>query len=195
MLTDSPWSDLSLVDFCKGLADDSTGAEGAPAARLLAATGAGLAAAAQRAGCTSESAVYANGRADELDALRERALARLETSRDVCEKLNRKPEGADLEKWCKRRVELVLETVELAVAALRISAVGAFDIEVEPAGDLAVAAGVLTAAAHATAAEVKRSVDAVSDTEWGERHRLAAGVLMEEASALLIEIQTETSKS
>jgi len=195
MSTDSPWSDLPLVDFCDGLADGTAGAAGARAAAVLAATGAALAAGAQRAQPGSDGSVYAVGRADELDALRERVLERMDIQRGVLEKLAGELESEELEKWRKRRVEVVLETVEIAVAALRIAVVGAPETEGEYRSDLAVAAGVLASAAEAVAPEVRRSVAELADAEWGERHRMASDSLRAEAAALLLEVQTEVSNA
>lgn len=195
MRTDSPWPGLSLVEFCDGLAEGRSGGAGAHAAVLLAAAGAALAANAQRGRPESEGAVYAAGRADELDALRERVLDRLEVQRELAGKFAKQPEGDELQKLNKKRVELVLETVEMAIAALRIAVVGAPETEGEQASDLAVAAGMLASAARAVEPEVRRSVASVSDAEWGERHRMAAESLIEESSALFQEVQTETAAS
>jgi len=195
MSTDSPWSDLSLVEFCDGLADGEAGAAGARAAAVLAATGAALAAGAQRGNPDADGSVYAVGRADELDALRERVLERMKVQRDIYGKLASGLEGDELEKWKQRRVEVVLETVELAVAALRIAVVGAPETSGEFRTDLAVAAGVLASAAHAVEPEVQRSVEQLTDKEWGTRHSMAADSLRAEAVALLLEVQTEASKA
>jgi len=195
MSTDSSWSDLSLVEFCDGLADGEPGAAGARAAAVLAAVGAALAAGAQRGNPDADGSVYAVGRADELDALRERVLERTKVQRDIFQKLASGLEGDELEKWRKRRVEVVVETVELAVAALRISVVGAPEASGEFRMDLAVAAGVLASAAQAVEPEVRRSVGELTDQEWGKRHGMAADSLRAEAAALLLEVQTEASKA
>ena len=195
MRIDSPWSDLSVVDFCGGLASGSTGAGSVPAAVLLVATGAALAAAVQRGNTSSPGAVYALGRADELDALRERALQRMEMEREVCGKLNRDLEQDELQKWRQRSVELALEASELAVAALRISIVGVLELAPQALGDARVAAGILKAAADCVEPEVRRRIAGVNDIAWSKRHQLAAEVLIEEASSLLIEIQSEASPS
>ena len=195
MSTDSPWSDLSLVEFCDGLADGEAGAAGARAAAVLAAAGAALAAGAQRGNPDADGSVYAVGRADELDALRERVLGRMEVQRDIFQKLTSGLERDELEKWKKRRVEVVVETVELAVAALRIAVVGAPETSGEFRTDLEVAAGVLASAAQAVDPEVRRSVDELTDQEWGRRHSMAADSLRAEAAALLLEVHTEACKS
>jgi len=192
MPTDLSWSELSLTGFCEGLADGAPGAAGARAAALLVASGAALAAGSQRGAPEAEGAVYAGGRADELDALRDRALGRLDLQREVFAKLERAAEGADLEKLRRRRVELALETVELAVAALRIAAVGAPSTGGGHGTDLAAAAAVLATAAGAVGPEVRRAVAELEDSEWGERHRIAAEALEAEAEALLGEVRRET---
>ncbi len=195
MSTDSAWSDLSLVALCDGLSEGLAGAAGGRAAGLLAAVGAALAAGAQRGNPEAEGSVYATGRADELDALRERVLERAKLQNEIFTKLGGGLEGDELEKWSKRRVEVVLETVELAVAALRIAVVGAPETDGEFTGDLAVAARVLASAAQAVEPEVRRSVAALADEEWGERHQMAADSLRLEADALLAEVQMEAGIS
>ena len=198
MAHDTTWSQLALEPLTNRLADPALAGGGNRGSAALAALGAALGGAALR-GTSGDAGTWAVGRADELDALRGRALELLDGIDAGIERAalaRALPEDDEsragaLRKAENRSVELPLEVMELVVASLRILAVGAPELEPASAPICASSAAMLGAALEVALPEVVTAL-AAAGPERNTQHRMATDALRAEAAALLDEVRRET---
>ena len=141
----------------------------------------------------SDVPAYMEGRADELDRLRELLLALVDEDAQAYEGLRRARDGdVDDEEALARAVELARETplrvMELALGALRLAAVGTPQVPVRLRSECGVAAHALRAAVEGGAAVVAANLGEGERGEVVEERRAVVAHLREEAARLLEEV-------
>lgn len=192
--------DLSLTAFSDTLAARSATPGGGSAAAYAAAVGIGLASMAFRFS-TGEKyaavAAYMSGRAEELDALRARALDLVDRDAGAYDKVSaayKLPKSTDAEKAERARaiqkalqgaLELPLETMETALSGLRLAAAGAKDANRNVGSDLETGASCLRAGLEGGLANVRVNAASIEDKAWVERRLAAAEAMRAEADRLV----------
>jgi len=212
MAPDDTLARLPLADLAARLASGEPLPAGGSAAAALAALGAALVAKSFRrdpggpdgpgsaGGAHPGAEVYQRGRADELDALRERATELVDEDAHGHQRLRALAGGpaagtpaeehrVALEKARQRALEVPFATMELAVGALRLAAVGAPDTDPARAADGVAGALCLRAALDVADVFVRESAARVEDRASREQHLAAAVALATEAGALVDEVR------
>ncbi|MFN0241390.1 MAG: cyclodeaminase/cyclohydrolase family protein [Planctomycetota bacterium] len=191
-------ADASLADFAGQLAARTPTPGGGSVAAHLAALGAALAAMACRftsgakyASCESAMAE----RAERLDALRVTATGLIDTDSaayDAVSAAMKLPKGTDAEKAARTRavqqalrgaLEVPFRTLETAVAALRLTAAAAPDVNPNLASDCATAGYCLWSAAESARMNVRINAASIQDPEYVEKRSAATRELEREARA------------
>jgi len=155
----------SLADFCAGLAQDTPEPSPGSLAAFQSAAGASVASMAFRATSGEAHAAVAPfmaGRAEELDELRAQALELVERDGAVFAALTAAGDDpAALRTALWQALQVPFETAELALGALRITAVGANDADGAVRADCLVAGAALWSAVEGGAALVRANAEAL----------------------------------
>lgn len=142
-------------------------------------------------------APYMAGRAEELDALRARALELVDRDSAAYDKVSaayKLPKATDAEKAERAKaiqralqgaLELPLETMETALAGLRLAAAGAADVNRNVASDLETGAWFLRSGLEGGLANVRVNAGSIEDRAWLDRRLSAAEALRSESEKLL----------
>jgi formiminotetrahydrofolate cyclodeaminase len=196
--------DLTLTQFNSSLAAKTPTPGGGSQAALLVANGSALVAMACRFS-TGEKYVavepYMLGRAEELDALAQKALQNVDAdsaSYDAVSAAYKLPKGtpeekaartAAIQKGLQGALEPPLETMETALAGLRIAAVSAAQANKNLGSDLASGALCLWAGVEAAGCNVAINAGGIQDKAWLEPRMKAAAAVRAEAQRLLDELR------
>jgi len=182
-------SALSLTAFAAELAANSPTPGGGSAAALTGALGAGLVSMAFRLAAREEGSAipdYMLGRAEELDDLRECLLELVDRDAQAYQRLLRlaQAQGEQAARARLDALEAPLETAELALAALRLLAVGRAEVPARAASDADVARSLLLASAAGALATARANLGGVEDPERAEEYRLTIVSLQGESTRL-----------
>lgn len=181
---------LTLAAFADRLADRATSPAGGCAAAALAACGAGLVSMAFRASTGEDFASvapYMEGRAEELDGLRARALELVDEDAGVWAAASASDAG---EEQRAHALEVPFEIAEVALAALRLAAVGAPETGEVVRPDALVGALALWSALEGAAVLVDVNASRLADEEEADQRRAELEAVRAEGSALLAEVQS-----
>lgn len=196
--------DLSLTQWCAQLAAKTPTPGGGSQAACLVASGAALVAMACRFSTGEKYAAveaYMGGRAEELDALATHALANVDAdsrSYDAVSAAYKLPKAtpeekaaraAAVQKALQGALELPLETMETALAGLRLAAVAARDANKNLGSDLASGALCLWAGLEAAWCNVAINAGGITDKAWLEPRLLASKALRAEGEKLRDELR------
>lgn len=191
--------DLTLSAFTARLAERTPTPGGGSVAAHLTALGAALASMAFRFTSGEKYAAVEAAmarRAAELDRLREAALGLVDRDADAYDAVTaafKLPKGTEAEKAARARavqealrgaLEVPLETMRTAVAALELCAKGAPAINPNLGSDCATGALCLWSAAEGAILNVRINAASLADEEYARAQLAVAGKLQEQASAL-----------
>lgn len=205
MASPSKLIELSLSAFADRLAERTATPGGGSVAAHLAAMGAALTVMAFRftSGpkfATVEAAMA--GRVEELERLRRQAGALVDrdtAAYDAVGAARKLPKDTDADKAARERaiqsalaiaLEVPFETLETAIAALRLCAAGASDVNPNLASDCATGALCLASACESALMNVKINASSIQDKRFALPKVARAEELVSESSALLASVRT-----
>ncbi len=137
----------------------------------------------------SAAPAYMAGRADELDGLRDLLVELVDRDAEAFEDLLRSEAGASREKALEFALEAPAETMEFALAALRLLRVGLRNVPLRLHSECAVAAHTLRAAVEGGAAVLAADLSWLESTVEHER-RSSSAALRSQAAKLQEEIES-----
>lgn len=192
--------DLSLTAFGDRLAERTPTPGGGSVAAHLAALGAALVTMAFRFTTGPKFAAVESalaGRVEELERLRQRACELVDRDTDAYDAVTaamKLPKETDPQKAARAHViqlalvgalEVPFETLETALAALRLCAAGAGDINPNLSSDCATGALCLASACESALMNVKINADSIHDKDYASARLARAEDMRREARALL----------
>ena len=203
---DSKLVDLSLTDLCRRLAEGDGAPAGGSLAACLVATGAALgsmafrSAAGERPPLGGTLSNFQAARAEELDELRGRALDLVDRDAAALEALLASPAGEERRTALRGALEAPFETMEVALAALRVTAAGAPDVDAAFQPDCLSAAHALWAGLEDAYLIVRANAEALDEDGVAERPEVAerirvADAMRKEAAKLLVEVRGAAEKA
>lgn len=211
--SDSKLVDLSLRDFCERLGVGGGAPAGGSLAACLVATGTALGSMAFRSaggerpppGGTTSS-IFQAARAEELDELRDRALDLVDRDAAALGALLASPAGEERRTALHGALEAPFETMEVALAALRVTAAGAPDVDAALQPDSLSAAHALWAGLEDAYLIVRANAEALDEDGVAERPEVAeriraaerisvADAMRKEAAKLLVEVRGAAEKA